>query len=186
MQKTANEIAAEYGVHPTQIAQRKKQVLDGLPELFSTRRCDQTQQDEALIASLYQQIGQLKVQVDWLEKNQNHSIEVKRALVEPGNPELSIMQQCELLGLARSSYYYQPASTCDVDLQLMRLLDEQYTRTLFYGTRKMTAWLHTLGYAVDRKRVRHLLLMGLEAIYAKPRTSLPGVPEQRYPYLPEA
>ena len=67
-QKTANEIAAECGVHPTQIAQWKKQALDGLPDLFSTRRSDQAQQEEALIASLYQQIGQLKVQVDWLEK----------------------------------------------------------------------------------------------------------------------
>ena len=66
----------------------------------------------------------------------------------------------------------------------MRLLDEQYTRTPFYGTRKMTAWWETLGYTVNRKRVpRRLRLMGLEAIYAKPRTSVPGVPEQRYPYL---
>ena len=67
-QKTANEIAAEYGVHPTQIAQWKKQALDGLPELFSPGREKQEKSDEALIASLYQQIGQLKVQVDWLEK----------------------------------------------------------------------------------------------------------------------
>jgi putative transposase len=70
------------------------------------------------------------------------------------------------------------------NLLLMRLLDEQYTRTPFYGTRKMTAWLHTQGYPVDRKRVRRLLrLVGLEAIYPKPRTSVPGTVEQRYPYL---
>lgn len=67
-QKTANEIAAEYGVHPTQIAQWKKQALDGLPDLFSTKASDQRRSEEELIASLYQQIGQLKVQVDWLEK----------------------------------------------------------------------------------------------------------------------
>jgi transposase-like protein len=66
--KTANEIAAEYGVHPTQIAQWKKQALDGLPGLFSTQATDQRKSEEALIASLYQQIGQLKMQVDWLEK----------------------------------------------------------------------------------------------------------------------
>ena len=66
----------------------------------------------------------------------------------------------------------------------MRLLDEQYTRTPFYGTRKMTAWLNTQGYPVERKRVTRLLrLMGREAIYPKPRLSVPGVPEQRYPYL---
>ncbi len=67
-QKTANEIAAEYGVHPSQIAQWKKQVLDGLPDLFSTRESRQAKGEEALIANLYQEIGQLKVQVDWLEK----------------------------------------------------------------------------------------------------------------------
>ena len=67
-QKTANEIASEYGVHPSQIAQWKKQVLDGLPEVFSTRASERRQSDEALIATLYQEIGQLKVQVDWLEK----------------------------------------------------------------------------------------------------------------------
>src|SRR5215469_14535919 len=67
-QKTANEIAAEYGVHPTQIAQWKKQALDGRPDLFSTRALDQRKTEEELIASRYQQIGQLKVQVDWLGK----------------------------------------------------------------------------------------------------------------------
>ena len=93
------------------------------------------------------------------------------------------MQQCELLGLARSSYNYEPVPESEDNLQLMRLLDEQYTRTPFYGTRKMTAWLHTQGYPVDRKRVRRLLrLMGLEAIYPKPKTSVPGLSEQRYPY----
>jgi transposase-like protein len=67
-QKTANEIAAEYGVHPTQIAQWKKQALDGLPDVFSTRASEHQKSQEELIATLYQQIGQLKVQVDWLEK----------------------------------------------------------------------------------------------------------------------
>jgi putative transposase len=66
----------------------------------------------------------------------------------------------------------------------MRLLDEQYTRTPFYGSRKMTAWLQTQGYEVNRKRVMRLLRqMGLEAIYPKPRLSLPGLTQQRYPYL---
>ncbi len=67
-QKTTNEIAAEYGVHPTQITQWKKQALDGLPDLFSTRESRQAKSEEALIATLYQEIGHLKVQVDWLEK----------------------------------------------------------------------------------------------------------------------
>ena len=67
-QKTTNEIASEYGVHPTQITQWKKQALDGLPEIFSPQSGKREKSEEALIANLYQQIGQLKVQVDWLEK----------------------------------------------------------------------------------------------------------------------
>lgn len=66
--KTANELAAEYGVHPTQIAQWKKQVLDELPDLFSTRRGKKEKADEAFTAALYQEIGQLKVELDWLKK----------------------------------------------------------------------------------------------------------------------
>jgi putative transposase len=118
------------------------------------------------------------------KKKLNGSVEEKRRGIEPDQRQLSIARQCELLGLARSSYYYEPVPTSEESLHLMRLLDEQYTRTPFYGTRKMTAWLHTQGYSVDRKRVRRLLrLMGLEAIYPKPRISLPGSVEQRYPYL---
>ena len=97
---------------------------------------------------------------------------------------MSIVQQCDLLGLARSSYYYEPVPESEENLVLMRMLDEQYTRTSFYGARKMAAWLDTQGYPVERKRVRRLLhLMGLEAIYPKPHTSLPGATAQRYPYL---
>ncbi|GHO63956.1 hypothetical protein KSC_028480 [Ktedonobacter sp. SOSP1-52] len=183
-QKTANEIASEYGVHPTQITQWKKQALDDLPSLFAQPPSGREKNEEALIASLYQQIGQLKVEVDFLKKNQATSVEQKRQRIKPDHPTLSIARQCELLDLARSSYYYEPLPESEENLLLMRLLDEQYTRTPFYGTRKMTAWLHTQGYRVERKRVRRLLrTMGLETIYPKPHLSQPGAQETRYPYL---
>ena len=67
-QKTTNEIAADYRVHPTQISQWKKQALDELPQVFSSRATERAKTDEALIANLYQQIGQLKVELDWLQK----------------------------------------------------------------------------------------------------------------------
>jgi putative transposase len=67
-QKTANEIASEYGVHPTQIAQWKKQALEALPQIFSNRRHKAAQEEEELKAALYQEIGQLKVELDWLQK----------------------------------------------------------------------------------------------------------------------
>ena len=83
-------------------------------------------------------------------------------------------RQCELLGLARSSWYYQPAGESAETLELLRLLDEQYTRTPFYGVRRMTAWLRSQGHRVNPKRVRRLLrLLGVEAISPKPATSTP-------------
>ena len=80
--------------------------------------------------------------------------------------------------------YYQPAETAADDLRLMRLIDEQYTACPFYGSRRMTAWLVRQGEAVNRKRVQRLLrVMGLEAIYPKPRLSAPGAGHRVYPYL---
>ena len=86
--------------------------------------------------------------------------------------------------MPRSTWYYHPTGEDAENLALMRLLDEQYTKTPFYGIRRMTAWLRQQGHAVNHKRVSRLLrLMGLEAIYPKPRLSRPGATLQRYPYL---
>jgi putative transposase len=107
-----------------------------------------------------------------------------RALVEPGHPRLSVRRQCELLGLNRSSLYYEAAPETAANLRLMRLIDEEYTAHPFYGSRQMTAWLTRHGEAVNRKRVQRLMrLMGLEAIYPKPRLSAAGRGHRIFPYL---
>jgi putative transposase len=107
-----------------------------------------------------------------------------RALVDWDHPEISIRRQCELLGVNRSGLYYEPAGESEENLLLMRLLDEQYTRTPFYGSRKMTEWLGTRGYEVNRKRVSRLMeVMGLETVYPKPKLSQPGDGHRIYPYL---
>jgi putative transposase len=111
-------------------------------------------------------------------------IELRRNWVEASHEEISVARQCEVIGLARSSFYYQPAVESAANLQYMRLIDEQYTRMPYYGVEKMTAWLRGKGYEVGPKRVRRLLrLMGLEAIYAKPRLSQSNKQHQIYPYL---
>jgi putative transposase len=100
------------------------------------------------------------------------------------HPQLSIGRQCELLGLCRSSFYYEPATETREDLRLMRLLDEQYTAQPVYGSRRMTAWLRRQGHPVNRKRVQRLLrLMGLEAVYPRPKLSAPGPGHKVFPYL---
>ena len=94
-------------------------------------------------------------------------------MIELYHPRLSVRRQCELVGLNRSSVYYQPTCASPENLQLMRLMDEQCLKTPFYGSRRMTVWLNSQGLAVNRKRVQRLMrLMGLEAIYPRPRTSL--------------
>src|SRR5512147_1578591 len=105
-------------------------------------------------------------------------------MVEVDHPELSVRRQCELLGLSRSTLYYEPTGEAPEDLRLMRLIDEQYTACPFYGSRRMTAWLGQQGEEVNRKRVRRLMrTMGLEAIYPRPRLSLVGTGHRIYPYL---
>ena len=112
------------------------------------------------------------------------STEAKRSLIEAGHESLSVTRQCELVGLSRSSLYYQPREVSEDNLRLMRLIDEQYTRTPFYGIRRMTAWLRGQGYQVNHKRVARLMeMMGLQAIYPKPRTSQPSPEHRVYPYL---
>ena len=93
-------------------------------------------------------------------------------------------RQCQLLDVPRSSLYTKKSDPPASDLELMRLIDEQYLKTPFYGTRKMTAHLRRLGYRVNRKRVRRLMRkMGLVAIYQKPRTSQSSPKHKKYPYL---
>ena len=101
-----------------------------------------------------------------------------------GNGDIALARQCELLGVSRSGYYYRPVGESELNLELMRLLDEHYTATPFYGIRRMTAWLRRQGYRVNPKRVGRLMRpMGVEAIYPKPNLSQAVGGQTRYPYL---
>ena len=121
---------------------------------------------------------------EWVKKKLNGSAKIKRTLIDPKHSTLSVARQCELVGMSRSSYYYAPAGESEENLRLMRLIDEQYLKTPFYGSRRMAAWLRLQGHRVNGKRIRRLMrLMGLEAVRPKPSTSRP-VPEHHvYPYL---
>jgi putative transposase len=97
---------------------------------------------------------------------------------------LSVRRQCQLLGLNRSSWYYEPVAESAENRALMRRIDEQYLRTPFFGSRRMAVWLEAQGHDVNRKRVQRLMrVMGLEAIYPKPRTTIAGAGHKIYPYL---
>jgi putative transposase len=99
--------------------------------------------------------------------------------IESGHKRFTIARQCELVGLARSTQYYRPAGESAENLALMRVIDEQYLRTPFYGSRKLA-----IALGVNRKRVQRLMrVMGIKAIYPKRRTTWPGAGHKIYPYL---
>jgi hypothetical protein len=112
------------------------------------------------------------------------SRETRLAMIDRTDDRVSLVRQCGLVGISRSSIYYQAKAADPGTLELMRRIDEQYLKTPFYGSRKMTAWLREQGYVVGRDRVRRLMrLLGLETIYQKPRTSRPHPAHRIYPYL---
>ncbi len=105
-------------------------------------------------------------------------------MIDPAHQNLSVSRQCRLLNINRSTYYYKKKPIKSEDLKLMELIDKQYLKTPTWGSRSMRNHLRRLGYKVNRKRVQRLMrLMGLEAIYPKPRTSRPHPAHKVYPYL---
>jgi putative transposase len=112
------------------------------------------------------------------------SRERRREMVNREHPALSTVRQCALLSISRSSVYYRPRGTSSKNLAMMKLIDQQYLSTPFYGSRRMKVWLGREGHSANRKRVRRLMrTMGVQAIYRRPRTSKPGPGHKVYPYL---
>ena len=106
-------------------------------------------------------------------------------MVDPTHPRISIVRQCRLVSIARSSFYYAGTGESPLTLRLMRLIDEQFLETPFYGSRQMTRWLRRQGDMVSRKRVRRLMrLLGVHALYQRPRMSQPHPAHRIYPSLP--
>ena len=105
-------------------------------------------------------------------------------MVNPANTNLSITKQCNLLSISRSCFYYQGKGENPLNLKLMQLIDEQFLKTPFYGSRQMARHLRRTGYCVGRHRIRRLMrLMGIQAIYQPHRTSDPHPHHKVYPYL---
>ena len=105
-------------------------------------------------------------------------------MIDPAHTQISIRRQCGLIGLNRSTYYLEPAGEAPFNLMLMRLIDQQYMKTPFYGYPKMTAWLRRQKQMVNKKRVARLMrLMGLQAVFPGRRTTVPASGHKIYPYL---
>lgn len=108
-------------------------------------------------------------------------------MIEANHPALSLRRQCAVLGLSRATFYRQPAGETPLNLALMRLIDDEYTRTPFYGYRKMTIRLQQQGYSVNPNRVLRLMqpmgVRAVRAVYPRRHTSIPNPQHTNYPSL---
>jgi len=159
--------------------------VEGIIELFKDGRqkVGEEKEKNLFIEELYREIGQLKVKLDPLKKNLGLRVKEKVLLIDRQSKTISIKRQVELLGIARSRVYYKPR-TDPYNLELMHVIDEQYTKTPFYGSRRMREALKRKGYFVNKKRIQRLMrLMGIEAIYPKKNFSKPSPRCKIYPYL---
>jgi putative transposase len=184
--KTIQEIAADHAIHPIQVSQWKRQLLDGASELFirgkQTKDKDEGQAKEA---ELFQQIGRLQMELEWLKKSLSCSdARELRKLVDHDHPDLSVSRQCVLLGLARSTLYYRPIPVRESTPRIMARIDALYLEDPCSGSRRMVDYLARDGIPISRDRVRNLMQrMGLRAIYQNPRTTVPGHSSGRFTCL---
>jgi putative transposase len=184
--KTIQEIAADHAIHPIQVSQWKRQLLDGASELFTRGKTTKDKEEgQAKEAELFQQIVRLQMELEWLKKSLSCSdARELRKLVDHDHPALSISGQCALLGLPRSTLNYQPTPVRESTLQIMVRIDALYLEDPCSGSRRMVDYLAREGAPISRDRVRNLLRrMGLRAIDQKPRATVPGDPSERFPCL---
>ncbi len=187
-EKSIAQLAAEYGVHPTQLGKWKATALYGLPSLFEERSEVGALKTahEARLTALYAEIGRLTTQVAWLKKNLACHLDrdERLALVERERSALPLTVQADLLSISRSSLYYRPRAQSLEEVALKHRIDALYTQYPFYGSRRITAQLRRDGMAINRKAVqRHMREMGIAGIAPGPNLSRRDTEHRVYPYL---
>ncbi|WP_420636397.1 IS3 family transposase [Candidatus Palauibacter sp.] len=178
-------IARRHELHPNQVSTWKRQLLEGLPKVFAGGAGRKlAKEHEAKVRELHAKIGELTVERDFFRRGpQALSRSERGRMIERDGP-LSLSRQCALVGVSRSSLYYRPRGESAENLALMRRMDELHMAYPFYGSRQMVRHLRREGVAAGRHRIRRLMrLMGVEATYRRPRTSVAGPEHRVFPYL---
>ena len=127
--RTISELAAKHKLHATQINLWKRQLLDGAEGVFENgngKKVKQADNDEPQTPELHEQIGRVKVQLDWLKKKWPKSVSEARSWIDFEQPQLSVREQCRILGLHRSNVYSDPVPESRENLRLMRMMDEEH------------------------------------------------------------
>ncbi len=121
-----------------------------MDDLFkSESKSKRIKEEEVSKEELYKQIGQQKVEIDWLKKSLAYSLKEKREMIELYNDKISVRRQCKLLGLSRSSFYYKKHEESELNNKLMNEIDQEYTAKPYYGARRITAFLKRKGYSIN-------------------------------------
>lgn len=188
--RTLNEIASEYEVHPNQLSRWKAEFIQNAGRAFS-KEADEIekvkQSYEKEKDELLRQIGQLSCEVTWLKKNlaASNSREARMKMIDRDNKRLSISRQAKLLGLNRTSIYYKPVQVSDEEYRIKRIIDEVYTEHPKYGYRRMTVVLkRDYHIHINRKRTRRYMReMGIHGFCPGPNLSKRLHSKYIYPYL---
>jgi putative transposase len=182
---TIAQISSKYGVHATQIQAWKKRGIENLVSGFQVKPATKDPDNEDLIKQLYEQIGQLSVERDWLKKNLHClDLETRKSMIDNNCRNLAISRQCDLLLINKSTYYYKEKGLKQRDLEIMKTIDEIYTEHPYFGARRMSRHLVPFGIVIGRKAVsRYYGIMAIEAIYPKINLSKRNQGHKIYPYL---
>ena len=145
-EKTVSQISSEYKIHPTQAHEWRKKALVQIQEGFKSplKKDSREKEQEELIADLYNKIGQLTVELEWLKKSSRLSRSEKSGAVDPDH-KIAVSRQCDLLDLPRSAYYYRPKGESKYNIMLMNMIDKIYTECPFYGYPRITHKLRRGG-----------------------------------------